>query len=81
MNPSTPNGPRVLLTVEQAAEQLGVGRTTVFALIKSGELPAVKLGRLRRVPLAEVEAYTARLMADQHPTTAPPCESACRDVT
>lgn len=58
--------PRVLLTVEQPATALGIGRTTTFALIASGELPSVRAGRLRRVPLAEIHAYTTRLMAKQH---------------
>lgn len=63
--------PRVMLTVEQAAAALSAGRTTVFALIKSGELHSLLIGRLRRIPLDEVEAYTARLTAEQHPTTPP----------
>lgn len=71
MNPTPARGtPRVLLTVEQAAETIGIGRTTTFALVKSGELKSVKVGRLRRIPLAEVNAYTARLMAAQNPATA-----------
>ena len=32
-------------TVKEAAELLGVGRTTVYALIRSGRLPVVKIGR------------------------------------
>lgn len=59
--------PRVMLTVEQAAAALSVGRTTVFALIKSGELRSLLIGRLRRIPLDEIQAYTARLTAQQHP--------------
>jgi excisionase family DNA binding protein len=62
-----PNVPRVLLTVEQTAGALDIGRTTTYALIKSGELGSCRVGRLRRVPLTEIEAYTARLMAKQNP--------------
>ena len=61
--------PRVMLTVEQAADALGIGRTTVFALIKSGELRSLLIGRSRRIPLDEIEAYSARLTAQQHPAT------------
>lgn len=57
--------PRVMLTAEQAAEAIGVGRTTMFALIKSGEIESVRIGRLRRVPLDSIEAYTNRLIAEQ----------------
>ncbi|MDD5351458.1 MAG: helix-turn-helix domain-containing protein [Chthoniobacteraceae bacterium] len=38
----------VTLTVEQAAERLGVIPRRVRALIASGQLPAVKLGEGRR---------------------------------
>ena len=65
--PTTNHTPRVLLTVEQAADTIGIGRTTTFALVKTGQLKSVKVGRLRRIPLDEVHAYTARLMAEQNP--------------
>ena len=47
---SIPAAGPLLLTVEQAAHQFGIGRTTVFALLKSGELESIPLGRLRRIP-------------------------------
>jgi excisionase family DNA binding protein len=55
---------RVLLTVEEAAEQLGIGRTTMFALIRDGAVESVQIGRLRRVPAAAIQAYAARLVAE-----------------
>jgi len=60
-----PPMPRVMLTAEQAAEAIGVGRTTMFALIKSGEIESVRIGHLRRVPFDSIEAYANRLMAEQ----------------
>ena len=54
---------RVLLTVEEAAHQLGIGRTKVYALVKSGDLESVQIGRLRRIPKAAIEEYAARLVA------------------
>jgi excisionase family DNA binding protein len=62
--PSTP--PRVLLTVEAAAERLSIGRSTMYALIKNGEITTVRVGHLRRVPADALTAYTARLIATQH---------------
>lgn len=53
--------PRVLLTPEEAAEALGVGRTHLFKLIRTGEIPSVKIGRLRRIPAHALDAYVARL--------------------
>jgi excisionase family DNA binding protein len=43
---------RLLLTVEAAAERLSISRTRMYALIKSGEVMSVRVGRLRRVPVA-----------------------------
>lgn len=58
--------PRVLLTPEQVAAALNIGRTNTYALIKAGELRSLLIGRLRRIPLDEVEAYVSRLKAEQH---------------
>ena len=38
------NQPHVMLTVEQAAEAIGIGRTTMFALVKSGDIESVLIG-------------------------------------
>lgn len=65
MTTDTPATPRRMLTVEQAAEALGIGRTNVFALIKNGELESVRIGRLRRIPADAIDTYLAKLEADQ----------------
>jgi excisionase family DNA binding protein len=54
---------RVLLTVEEVAERLGIGRTTVFRLVKTGEIESVQIGKLRRIHIEAVNAYAARLIA------------------
>ncbi len=54
----------LLLTPEEAARMLGCGRTYVYGLIASGELESVKVGRLRRVPLAAVQAYVEQVRAE-----------------
>jgi excisionase family DNA binding protein len=41
---------RLVLTVPEAAEMLGISRTTGYALFASGELPSVRLGRRIVVP-------------------------------
>ena len=51
----------VLLTVEEAARRLRIGRTTCYGLIRSGELESVPVGRLRRVPADAVPEYVTRL--------------------
>ncbi|MFE7278084.1 helix-turn-helix domain-containing protein [Streptomyces sp. NPDC057623] len=53
----------VLLTVEEAARRLRIGRTTCYGLIRSGELESIDIGRLRRVPADAPAAYLARRRA------------------
>ncbi|MHA6762027.1 excisionase family DNA-binding protein [Streptacidiphilus sp. PAMC 29251] len=55
----------ILLTVEEAARRLQIGRTTCFALIRTGELESIPVGRLRRVPADAPAAYVARQRATQ----------------
>ena len=56
-------GEPLLLTPEKAAEVLRLGRTTVYALMKSGELRPVHIGRSCRLSRAELERYVRRLEA------------------
>ncbi|SNX62296.1 excisionase family DNA binding protein [Streptomyces sp. TLI_55] len=51
----------VLLTVEETARRLRIGRTTCFRLVRAGEIESVTVGRLRRVPVDAVPAYVAKL--------------------
>ena len=56
-----------LLSAEDLARELGVGRTTAYSLLWRGIIPSVKLGRLRRVRCEDVEAYIeARIERDEH---------------
>jgi len=48
---------RLVLTVEEAAQLLGIGRTLAWRLVQEGELPSVRLGRCVRVPRRELEAW------------------------
>lgn len=57
IQPDTP----LLLTVEQAAERLGIGRTLAYALVSAGEIESVQIGRLRRIPADALPAFLDRL--------------------
>ncbi|KAA5836058.1 helix-turn-helix domain-containing protein [Saccharopolyspora hirsuta] len=56
---------RTLLTVEEAAQYLGIGRTKTYELVSSGEIESVRIGRLRRVPRAAIDSYAERLISQQ----------------
>jgi excisionase family DNA binding protein len=64
--PAEPAPGWTLLTVEAAADHLSIGRTTMYALLKNGDVTSVRIGRLRRVPAEALATYTARLLAEQH---------------
>ncbi len=61
VNTSPGDPARLLLTVEEAADRLGIGRTLAYALVKSGEVESVQIGRLRRVPYDALNAYISEL--------------------
>ncbi|MFP4149201.1 MAG: helix-turn-helix domain-containing protein [Nitriliruptoraceae bacterium] len=56
--------PTELLTAAEVADQLRVSTMTIYRLIRSGELPAVRVGRNYRVPVAELERYLAQQVVD-----------------
>ncbi len=57
-----PASQRTLLTVEEAAERLGIGRTLAWQLVRSGDLGSVRIGKLRRVPVAAVTEFATKLI-------------------
>jgi len=55
---------RLLYRPEDAATILSVTRTRVYDLIRSGQLPSVKLGRSRRIPGAALHDFVDSLTAE-----------------
>ena len=51
----------ILLTAEEAGRVLGVGRTTIYRLMREGELTGVSIGASRRFPRDEITEYVAKL--------------------
>ena len=47
------------LTVQEVADLMRVSTMTVYRIIKSGELPAVRVGRSFRVRDVDVDTYLA----------------------
>src|SRR5262249_54626941 len=64
--PQNVPGPiKLLLTVPEAAQALGLGRSVIYELLVAGELAGVKIGRARRIPVRSLEAFIARRMAKE----------------
>ena len=60
----------LLLTVEDAAQRLSIGRTTMYSLISAGAIKSVTIGRLRRIPSECLEEYVSSLRTSGQPESA-----------
>jgi excisionase family DNA binding protein len=54
---------RLLLRPTEAAEILGFGRSRLYELLASGQLPSIKVGKSIRVPTAALEKWVADQLA------------------
>jgi len=48
------------VTVEQAARLLGIGRSTAYELVHTGDIPSLRLGRRIVVPVHGLQALIGR---------------------
>ena len=55
----------LLVSVVEAAQRLGVGRTSLYGLLSSGELSAVRVGRRRLIAVADLVSYVDRIRGQQ----------------
>jgi excisionase family DNA binding protein len=53
---------KLLVTPEEAAVILSVGRTRIFELIANGQLPSVRIGASRRIPMGGLEQLVEQLL-------------------
>lgn len=54
----------LLVSVEEAAGLLGIGRTTVYEMIRRGDVRPIRIGRCVRIPQRELEAFVERLVGE-----------------
>ncbi|MBP1772657.1 MAG: Helix-turn-helix domain [Holophagaceae bacterium] len=57
---STEASERLSVSVEEAAEMLSIGRSSVFNLLNDGLLASLKVGKRRLIPVAELRAFLDR---------------------
>jgi excisionase family DNA binding protein len=61
---STPsNAP--LLTIDEAAALLKIGRTNTYGLVMAGQIQSVKIGRRRLVVASGLQVFIDRLIEEQ----------------
>lgn len=56
MTPANDNGFKLAYSVKEAGEALGVGRTTIYELLKDGRLKRVKIGAVTVIPRSSMLA-------------------------
>jgi len=52
---------KTLLTVDEVAGRLSIGRTQAYEYILRGEIRSVRIGRSRRVAVVDLDAFVERL--------------------
>lgn len=59
---------RLLLSIQEAAEALGIGRSKLYQLVARGELPLVHLGKRALIPRPALERYVEQLLEEAEHT-------------
>jgi excisionase family DNA binding protein len=62
-NPQTVAIEPLLVRVHEAARLLSLSRSTIYEMLDRGELPSVRCGAARRIPLAALRAWVERQTA------------------
>lgn len=68
-----------LLTAQEAADYLKVKKTTVYELVKRGDLPSTKIGKQLRIPRAALEGKMGAQHTPPSPAQKPPRREGGRD--
>ncbi len=64
-----PTEPDKLLSVDEAATALGVGRSKVYGELAAGRLRSLRIGDRRLVPSGAIRDYVAQLGTPEAPMT------------
>lgn len=56
---------KMLVTIQEAAELLGLGQTKVYELVRKGELPAIKIDSSTRIPVREIDRWIQDKLDEQ----------------
>lgn len=56
--------PPIAVSPEKAAALTGIGRTRIFDMMRSGELPSFKCGRTRHIRYSDLVEFVNRMAAE-----------------
>jgi excisionase family DNA binding protein len=56
---------KLLLTVPEAAEALGLSRSKLYQLLSAGTIRSIRIDGSRRVPVEALTAYINQLMQEE----------------
>jgi len=59
------DGARLLLTPEEVAQVLAIGRSKVYDLLRSEEMSSIRIGGSRRIPVSALHEFVDRLCSVQ----------------
>ena len=59
------NEGKLLLSVDQAAQRLSIGRSLCYELVMRGDIPSLKLGRRRLVSVAALEQFIVERLEEE----------------
>jgi excisionase family DNA binding protein len=62
-NSQTVQQMKVLLSLDEAAAAMSVGKTMIADLVRRNELKSIKVGRTRRIPLSSIHEFVNRQLA------------------
>lgn len=62
-SPTKSTEPEGYMTPEQVADRFQIGKTRLYALLRSGQLRSVRIGRSRRIPIESVHDFEDSLSA------------------
>lgn len=60
---------KLLLTPQEAAEALSIGRSKLYELLGAGQIESVRVGSCRRIPIGALIEFVGRLQ--EHDTARP----------
>lgn len=55
---------KLLLSVDEAAAMMSIGRNLVYDLVMRRQIASIKLRRSRRIPVAALQEFVARQLAE-----------------